>query len=109
MSGKQTLAPTGEGASTSASTSKKRRKRNESNTDDALDVAKQDEQNEQNEQNEQQKKRGLPDEVWAKILEDVDDNSVMAFACVNKQLRRVQQESGRELATELLFDRYSVD
>ena len=55
------------------------------------------EQNEQNEQNEKQ----LPDELWAKILEDVDDNSVLAFASVCKQLRRVQKESERKLETDL--------
>ena len=47
------------------------------------------------------KKVELPDELWAKILEGVDDNSVTAFASVNKQLRRVQQESGRKLETNL--------
>ena len=50
-------------------------------------------------QQQQNKKPGLPDELWAKILEDVNDNSVMAFASVSKQLRRVQQESGRRLMT----------
>ena len=51
----------------------------------------------------QQKRRraGLPDEVWDKILGSVDDNSVIAFACVSKQLRRVQQTSGRRLKTDL--------
>ena len=34
-------------------------------------------------------------------MEDVDDNSVTAFASVCKQLRRVQQRSGRELKTNL--------
>ena len=54
-----------------------------------------------NERNEQQRKEKLPDDVWEKILEDVDDNSVTAFASVCKQLRRVQQRSGRELKTNL--------
>ena len=43
----------------------------------------------------------LPDEVWAKILKSVHKNSVTAFACVCKELRRVQQESGRKLKTDL--------
>ena len=47
----------------------------------------------------------LPDELWEKILEDVDDNSVTAFACVCKQLRGVQQNSRRNLKTDL--DDYS--
>merc|ERR1712188_256300 len=57
------------------------------------------------------KKPGLPDELWAKILEDVDDNSVTAFACVCKQLRRVQQASGRRLKTNLGGDweKYNPD
>jgi len=54
---------------------------------------------EQNEQ--QQKEKRLPDELWAKIMEDVDDNSVTAFACASKQLRRVQQASRRRLKTNL--------
>ena len=55
----------------------------------------------------QQNKRGLPDELWEKVLESVDDNSVMAFASVNKQLRRVQQASGRWLETNL--SRYNIE
>ena len=43
----------------------------------------------------------LPDELWDKILGSVDDNSVTAFACVCKQLRRVQRASGRKLKTDL--------
>ena len=43
----------------------------------------------------------LPDELWDKILGRVDDNSVTAFACVCKQLRRVQRASGRKLKTDL--------
>ena len=53
------------------------------------------------EQQQQQKKDKLPDDLWRKILESVDDNGVMAFASVCKQLRRVQRESGRRLRTEL--------
>merc|ERR1711977_558783 len=48
------------------------------------------------------KRRTLPDELWDKILESVDDNSVMAFASVSKQLRRVQRRSGRKLKTDML-------
>ena len=47
---------------------------------------------------EQQK---LPDELWSKVLDSVDDTSVSAFACTCKQLRRVQEESGRKLETNL--------
>ena len=45
----------------------------------------------------------LPDELWEKILENVDDFSVIAFASVCKQLRRVQKRSGRRLETNLEF------
>ena len=45
--------------------------------------------------------QGLPDELWEKILESVDDNSVTAFASACKQLRRVQQASRRKLKTEM--------
>ena len=91
MSGKKALSSAGEGASTSASTSKRRRKRNESDPVDALhDVkSKKDQQME--------KKPVLPDDCWAKILESVDDFSVIAFVSVCRQLRRVQKRSGREL------------
>ena len=51
----------------------------------------------------------LPDELWEKILEDVDDNSVFAFASVCRQLRRVQQRSGRTLFTDLGWFSYSKD
>ena len=43
----------------------------------------------------------LPDELWDKILEGVDDNNVLAFACVSKQLRRVWRRSGRRLKTNM--------
>merc|ERR1711977_507025 len=43
----------------------------------------------------------LPDELWSKVLESVNDSSVMAFACICKQLRRVQRESGRKLETKI--------
>ena len=39
--------------------------------------------------------------MWDKILGSVDDYSVTAFAYVSKQLRRVQQTSGRRLKTDL--------
>ena len=56
----------------------------------------------QNEQMQQKhKKPELPEELWAKILESVHENSVAAFACVSKSLRRVQKESGRKLRTDL--------
>ena len=86
-------AVAGEGASTSASTSRKRRRGNEGKT------ATTDEENDKQQQN--KLKRGLPDELWEKILGSVDDDSVTAFACVSKQLRRVQQRSGRRLETGL--------
>ena len=79
-------------ASTSASTSTEVSRRNES-TAVCDNVGKKEEQ--------QQKKDMLPDEVWGKILENVDDNSVTAFASVCKQLRHVQRESGRRLRTNL--------
>ena len=88
-------AAAGEGASTSANTPTKRRRKHKRETLE-VDVIKQMEQQQQ-----EKKKRGLPDELWRKILESVDDNSVMAFASVCKQLRRVQQEAGRRLRTDL--------
>ena len=90
-----TRAVAGDVASTSASTSKKRRRRNERKTASVENVK----QNEKKQK--QKKKRGLPDKLWEKILGSVDDNSVTAFACVSKQLRRVQQASGRRLKTNL--------
>ena len=80
MGGKRSLrrsnsGVTGKDASTSASTSTKRRRK-------TLDEGN---------------KEILPDDCWEKILESVDDFSVIAFASVCKQLRRVQKRSGREL------------
>ena len=103
---KQNASPTtravaGDVASTSASASKKRRTEKKTRTTTVEDenedvvVAK------QIEKQQQKKRRGLPDELWDKILESVDDNSVMAFASVNKQLRRVQRRSGRKLETDM--------
>ena len=43
----------------------------------------------------------LPEEVWAKILESVSDESMLAFAMTCKQFRGVQEISGRNLQTEL--------
>ena len=103
-----TRAVAGDVASTSASASKKRRTEKKTTTtttdedeNEDVVVAK------QIEKQQQKKQRGLPDELWLKILQDVDDNSVMAFACVSKQLRRVQKRSGRKLTTTLisLFNR----
>ena len=95
MSGKKALSSAGEGASTSASTSKRRRKRNESDPVDALhDVKSKKDQK-------MEKKPVLPDDCWAKILESVDDFSVISFASVCKGLRRVQKRSGRRLETKL--------
>ena len=52
----------------------------------------------------------LPDELWEKILGNVDDNSVMAFASVCKQLRRVQRRSGRKLETDMKsYSDFSVE
>ena len=83
-------------ASTSASTSRKRRKRNERKTDDE-DVAVAVKQiKEQQEEKKKNKNPELPDELWAKIFEDVDDDSITAFASVNKQLRRVEFENGKD-------------
>ena len=74
-------------ASTSRCTATKRRSRDESATTvDTVDVVAEEKQ-------QKEKKKELPDELWAKILENVDDNSVVAFASVCKQLRRVQQDS----------------
>jgi len=88
-------AVAGEGAAgTSANTSTKRRRTDKRETLD-VDVAM------QMEQQQQENKDKLPDELWDKVLKSVDDNSVMAFALVCKQLRRVQQEAGRRLETEL--------
>ena len=82
----------GDLAGTSASTSRKRRRGNEGKT------ATTDEENDKQQQN---NNCGLPDELWEKILRSLDDDSVTAFACVSKQLRRVQQTSGRRLKTDL--------
>ena len=88
-------AVAGEGAAgTSANTSTKRRMTDKRETLD-VDVAM------QMEQQQQENKDKLPDELWDKVLKSVDDNSVMAFALVCKQLRRVQQASERRLETEL--------
>ena len=43
----------------------------------------------------------LPDKLWSKILDKVHKDSVTLFACVCKQMRRVQQKSGRKLETSL--------
>merc|ERR1711977_205804 len=80
MGGKRSLrwstsGVAGKDASTSTSTSTKRRRK-------TLDEGN---------------KEILPDDCWEKILESVDDFSVIAFASVCKQLRRVQKRSGREL------------
>ena len=53
----------------------------------------------QQEEKKNNNKAELPDELWLKVLEDVDDKSVTAFASASKQLRRVQKESGRRLKT----------
>ena len=98
-----TRAVAGDVASTSASASKKRRRRDEKKTTTTTD---QDENEDvQIKKQQQKKRRGLPDELWDKILESVDDNSVMAFASVSKQLRRVQRRSGRKLVTNMLGER----
>ena len=88
-----------------AKVSRKRRRRDASQTSVEVEVedVKQIEQIEQQKQEkeEEEKRDLLPDELWEKILKDVDDNSVTAFASVSKQLRRVQQESGRKLKVNL--------
>merc|ERR1711977_425325 len=102
-----TRAVAGDVASTSASASNRRRRRNEKKT--TTTTTDQDEnENEdvdvvakQIKKQQQKKRRGLPDELWDKILESVDGNSVLAFACVSKQLRRVWRRSGRELETAM--------
>ena len=95
-------AVAGGGASTSATTSTKRKRKDKRETLGA-DVVKQMEQ-------QQQKKPELLDELWLKILKDVDDNSVTAFASVNKQLRRVQQGAGQRLKTDLrIFRKVGVN
>ena len=97
-----TRAVAGDVVSTSASASKKRRTEKKTTTtttdedeNEDVVVAK------QIEKQQQKKRRGLPDELWDKILESVDDNSVLAFACVSKQLRRVWRRSGRRLKTNM--------
>ena len=110
-----TAAMEGEGVvastSASASPSNKRTRRNEKKTTTTtLEVENENEiENEdvdvvakQIKKQQLKKRRGLPDELWDKILESVDDNSVLAFACVCKQLRRVQRRSGRKLKTDML-------
>jgi len=104
----EVLKSENERRSAGPSTSKKRARGNDQtldkNDDDDVGggIAKQQhEVAEQNQQQQQNKKAGLPDELWAKILEDVDDNSVTAFASVSKQLKRVQKESRRWLRTSI--------
>ena len=81
--------------STSATTTKKRARR--SSETNALVV----DENEAKQLEQKKKERTLPDELWVQILQDVHDDSLAAFACVSKQLRRVQLRSGRRLRTEL--------
>ena len=93
-------AAAGDVAGKRASTAKKRTREDE--------VVEQQKKKEKKLQ--QKKKPGLPDELWAKILEDLDDNSVTAFACVCKQLRRVQQASRRKLKANLGdWEKYNPD
>ena len=90
-------------ASTSAETSKKRKlgqHESKINENDAVAVKQTVQQ--------QQRKDVLPDELWAKILEDVDDNSVIIFASVSKQLRRVQQRSNRTVRKYKGLCSYSI-
>ena len=99
-----TRAGAGDVASTSASASKKRRTEKKTTTTTTDQVEDENEDvvvAKQIKKQQQKKRRGLPDELWDKILESVDDNSVMAFASVSKQLRRVQKRSGRKLKTNL--------
>ena len=91
-------AVAGAAASTSGSTSKKRTRPDASKPNEEDDIIA---EHKDHQQQQQQGNGMLPDELWDKILEDVDDNSVTAFASVCKQLRRVQQESGRRLKTNL--------
>ena len=100
MVSKPALPSTSAGATTSASAGAKKKRTRRSDED--VVVAKKIKQ-----QGKKKTNRGLPDELWAKILEDVDDNSVTAFASASKQLRRVQKESGRKLKTDL--QHYSFD
>ena len=105
-----TRAVAGDVASTSASASKKRRRRDEKKTTTTTDQDENENEDvdvvaKQIKKQQQKKRRGLPDELWDKILESVDGNSVLAFACVSKQLRRVWRRSGRELKTDM--KRYS--
>ena len=43
----------------------------------------------------------LPDELWCKILTDVHQNDVFAFASSCRQLRRAQVSCGRTLKTKM--------
>ena len=83
--------------STSATTTKKRARR--SSETNALVV----DEDEVKQLEQKKKERTLPDELWVQILQDVHDDSVAAFACVSKQLRRVQLRSGRRLRTNLIW------
>ena len=77
-------AVAGDVASTSGSASNKRRRRNEKKRTTTDEVKNENEDvvvAKQIERQQQKKRRGLPDELWEKILESVDDNSVLAFAC----------------------------
>ena len=112
-----TRAVAGDVASTSASASNKRRRRNEKKRKTATDQVENENEDvdvdvvaKQIKKQQQKKRRGLPDELWDKILESVDDNSVLAFASVNKQLRRVQRRSGRKLETDMKsYSDFSVE
>ena len=84
--------------------SKRRRRNEKKRTTTTIEVEIENEDvvvAKQIEKQQQKKRRGLPDELWDKIFESVDDNNVTAFASVCKQLRRVQQRSGRELKTDM--------
>ena len=87
MGGKRSLrwstsGVAGKDASTSTSTSTKRRRK-------TLDEGN---------------KEILPDDCWEKILESVDNFSVIAFASVCMQLRCVQKRSRRELKKRIPDD-----
>ena len=79
----------------------KRLKRSAPSTSAAPPIAKRAKADDDAHRGKRRKQTWLSDEIWAKILQDVDDRSLHAFARTSKQMRRVQQDSGRKLETWL--------
>ena len=51
----------------------------------------------------------LPEDLWRKILEDIPQIDLFAFASTSKQLRQAQVESGRKLRTVLRDPTFYLD